>query len=86
MVDLFVAVHSSNAMLALLLDGYCFLIASTASEYSLQQMLLRVLADGSTGSLFNALYDHGSSRFDIAFVELLAKTNPNVRWQVHVSW
>jgi len=63
----FVEVQPSKAKLTLFLDGNCFLIASTVSEYSLRQMLLRVLADGSTSSLRNALYDRRSSRFDIVF-------------------
>jgi len=65
--NLFVEVPSSNAKLTLFLVGNCFLIAFTVSEYSLRQMLLRVLADGSTSSLRNVLYDRRSSRFDIAF-------------------
>jgi len=64
--NLFVEVHPSKAKLTLFLVGNCFVIASTVSDYSLRQMLLRVLADGSTSSLRNALYDRRSSRFDIA--------------------
>jgi len=66
MANLFVDVHPSKAKFTLFLDGNCFLIASTVSEYSLQQMLLWVLADGSTSLLHNTLYDRRSSRFDIA--------------------
>jgi len=65
--NLFVDVHPSNAKLTLFLEGNCFLIASTLSEYSLWQMLLRVLVDGSTSLPRNALNEHLSSRFDIAF-------------------
>jgi len=67
MASLLVDVHPSKAKLRLLSDGNCFLIASTVSAYSLQQMLLRVEADGSTKSSRNALYDRCSSGFDIAF-------------------
>ena len=45
--NLFVDVHPSKAKVALFLDGNCFLIASTVSVYFLQQILLRVLADGN---------------------------------------
>jgi len=65
--NLFVDVHPSKAKQTLFLVGNCFLIASTVSEYSLRKMLLRVLDDGSTSSLRNALYNRRSSRFDIAF-------------------
>ena len=64
---LFVDVHPSKAKLTLFLVGNSFLIASTVSKYSLGQMLLRVLAEGSTSSLHNALYDRLSSGFHIAF-------------------
>jgi len=57
MVNLFVDVHPSKAKLTLFRNGNCFLIASIVSEYSLRQMLLRVVADGSTRSSRNALYD-----------------------------
>jgi len=65
--SLFGDVHLSKAKLSLLRDGNCFLIASMVSEYSLQQMLLGVVADSSTRSPRNALYDCHSSRFDIVF-------------------
>jgi len=54
--NLFLDVPLSKAKFTLFLDGNCFLIASTGSVYSLQQILLRVLADGDTNSLRNALY------------------------------
>jgi len=65
--SLFVDVHWSDVKLTLFHDGTCIIIASTISEYSLWQMLLKVVADGSTRSLPEALYDHHSSRFDIVF-------------------
>jgi len=86
MVNLFVDVHPSKAQLTLFRNCNCFLIASTGSVYSLRQMLLRVVADGSTRSWRNAFYDHRSSRFDIAFHGICAGTNPNMRYQFHVSW
>jgi len=63
--NLFVDVHPSKGKLTLFLDGSCFLIASTGSGYSLQQVLLRVLADSNTRLLCNALYDHCNLRLDI---------------------
>jgi hypothetical protein len=62
----FVDVHRSKAKLTLFHDGNCFLIASKVGVYSLWQILLRVVVDGSTRLLRNALYDSHSSRFDIA--------------------
>ena len=86
MGNLFVDVHPSKAKLTLFRNGKCFLIASTVSAYSLRQMLLRVVADGSTGSSRNDSYDRRSSRFDIAFHGICAERNPNKRYQFHVSW
>ena len=65
--NLFVDVHASTGRLTLFLDGNRFLIVSTVSEYSLRQMLLKVLADGSLSSPRNALNDRHSARSDIAF-------------------
>ena len=65
MASLFVDVHQSKAKVTVYCDGNCFLISSTVSAYSLQQMLLRVEADGSTKSSRNALYDCCSTMFDI---------------------
>jgi len=48
MANLFVAIHPSKPKLTLFVIGNCVLIASTVSEYSLRQMLLRELADGSS--------------------------------------
>jgi len=79
MADLFVDVYPSDAKLTLFVAGNCFLTASTVSVYSLQQILLRVLANGNTNSLCNALYEHRNSRFDIACHGMWAKTNPNMR-------
>ena len=67
MACLFVYVHPSKAKLTIFLDTNWFLIASTVSVYSLPQMLLSVLADLSTNSLGNVLYDCRISRFDIPF-------------------
>ena len=85
-INLFVDVHPSKAKLTLSVDGNCFLIASTVSVYSLWQILLRVLADGNTDSLRNALYDRHSSRFDIAFQGIFAETKLNMRYRFRVSW
>jgi len=86
MANLFVDVHLSKAKLTLFRTSNCFLIASSVSAYSLRQMLLRVVADGSSRSSRNALYDRRSSTFDIAFHGICAETNPNMRLQFHVSW
>jgi len=67
MASLFLDVHPSKAELTSFHDGNCFLIASMVSAYSLRQMLRRVIADGSTRSSRNALYDRGSFRFDLVF-------------------
>jgi len=48
MANLFIGVHPSNVQLTIFLDGKYFLIASTVSENSLWQTMLRVLADGDT--------------------------------------
>ena len=79
MASLFVDVHPSKAKLTLFCIGHCFLIACTVSADALWQMLLRVVADHRTWSSDNALYDHHSSRFDIAFNGICAETNPNMR-------
>jgi len=70
MASLFVDVYSSKANLAVFPDGNCFLFASTVGAYSLPQMLVGVVVDGSTRSSCNALYDRRSSRFDIVFHEI----------------
>ena len=84
--NLFVDVHPTKAKLTLFLDGSCFLIASIGSVYTLPRVLLRVLADGNTSSLWNALYDRCNLRFDIAFHGICAKTKPNMRQRFPVSW
>jgi hypothetical protein len=53
--NLFLDIHPSTAKVTLFLDGNCFLIGFTTSEYSLGQMLLRVVADKRTSLLHNAL-------------------------------
>jgi len=78
-VDLFVDVHPSKATLTLFLDGNCFVIVSTVCVYSLLQILRKMLADGNTNWVRNALYDCRSLWFDIAFHELWAKTNHHIR-------
>jgi hypothetical protein len=84
--NLFVDVHLSKAKLTLFVDGNYFLIASTVSVYSLQQILLRVLAEGTTNSLCNTLYDRRSLRFDIAFHGICAETKPNMRFLAASVW
>ena len=67
MACLFVDFDPSKGNVTLFGDGNCFLVASAVSAWSLQQMLLTVVADGSTRSLHTASYEHHCSRFDIAF-------------------
>jgi len=57
MDSVLVDVHPAEAKLSSFCDGICFLIASTVSAYSLRQKLLRILADGSTWSSSNAVYN-----------------------------
>jgi len=78
MASLFIDVHLSNAKLTVFCDSNCFIIVSTVNEYSLQKMLLRVVAGGSTRSLRNFLSDPGHSRFDTVFHGLCAETNPKM--------
>jgi hypothetical protein len=52
--NLIVDVHPTKAKLTLFRTGNCFIIASTVSAYSLRQMLLTVVADGSNRSSCNA--------------------------------
>jgi len=84
--SLVVDVHPSKAKLTSFCDNNYFLIASALSAYSLWRMMLRVVVEGNTRSLHNALYDHSSSRFDIVFHGIWAKTNPNMRLRFHMSW
>jgi len=86
MANLFVDVHHTKPTQTLFLDGDCFLIPFIDTKYSLGQTLLMVLADGSTSSLLNALYDYRSSGYDMAFHEILAEIYPNLRQQLQVSW
>jgi len=55
MTSLFIDIHASKGKQTLFRDDICFLIPSTVSAYSLQQMLLRVVVDGSTRSLCTAV-------------------------------
>jgi hypothetical protein len=79
MASSFVDVHQSKAKLALIWNGNCFVIASTVRAYSLEQILLRVVTDGRTKSLRNALNNCRSSRVDIAFHEICAEKNRNMK-------
>ena len=54
--NLFVDVHPSKTKLSLFLDCNCFIIASTVTDHSLQQILLRAGVDSSASSLCNAAY------------------------------
>jgi hypothetical protein len=67
MAYFFIEVHPSKATLTLCFVGNSFLIASMVKEYSLWQILLKVLADGRTRSLCKALNNCQSSRFEITF-------------------
>jgi len=67
MASLFMDVHPFKAKRTFCRDDNCFLIAFTVGEYSLRQMLLRDVAEGSTKLSHKALYDRRSSRFVIVF-------------------
>jgi len=79
MAMFFVDGHLSEAKLTIFLDGNCILIASTVSEYSLWPILATVMANGSSSSLHNMLYDCIISRIVIAFQGICTKTNSNMR-------
>jgi hypothetical protein len=78
MDNLFVHVHLATAKLTLFLDGNCFLSATAVSGNSFQGIFSCVLADGNSNSLGNASSRPVSSRFDIVFLPMRAKTNSNV--------
>jgi hypothetical protein len=78
-VNLFVDVHLYKANLTLFRTSNGLLIAFSASEYSLQQMLPTVVADNSTRSSGNAVFLRHSSRFDIKFQAIYAELNSNTR-------
>ena len=79
MASLCFEVHPSKAKLTLFRNGNCFLIATTVSAYSLRQMLLKVVVDGMSRSLHNAIYDRHSLKFDISFHGMCPETNLNMR-------
>jgi len=54
-VSFLVDLYQAKAELTSFHYGNCFSIASMASAYSLKQMLLRVVADGRTNLLGNAV-------------------------------
>jgi len=76
---LFLNVNPFNAKLTVCLNGSWFTIASTVGEYSLWQMLVRAVADGTTNLLGSALYDHHNCRLDSAFYGIWAEISPNMR-------
>jgi len=84
--NLFVDVHPSIAIQTLFYDGKFFVIASAVSAYSLWQQFVRVLPDGKTNSLCHVLNKGRSSRFDVTFHALRAKTIPNIMLRFQVSW
>jgi len=79
MASMIVDVNPSNAKQTLIRDSNCFFIASRVGEYSLWQMLWRVVVDGSTRPLCNGWYDCRSSRFDIMCHTITAELNPCIR-------
>jgi hypothetical protein len=81
-----VDVHPSNATLTLFVVGNCFLIASIVREYSLQQILLRVLPDGSIELWHTALNVCCNSRLVIAFHGMSIVTNPSIKLRFQVAW
>jgi hypothetical protein len=69
MGSLYVDVHPSEAKLTLLFNGNSVFIASTDSMYSFWQISVTGLADSTTSFELDALCDHHSLMFDIAFNE-----------------
>jgi len=84
--SLVIDVHPSIAKPTLFRDGNYYVFSSTVGAYSLQQMLVRVVADGSTRSLYNAVYECRSTRFDIPFHAIWAETHSNMRYWFQVCW
>jgi len=78
MATLSVDIHLSKAILTSSIHRNCIIIASTISDYSLRQMLLKVLTDGSTSSHHTASFDRSNCRFDNPFHGILAESNPNM--------
>jgi len=74
---LIVDVDRSNAKLTLFRDYIYYWIASPVSEYSHQQTLLKVAADGSTRPHCNASYECWSLGMDIVFHGIWAETDRN---------
>ena len=79
MATFFVDFQKSKAKPTLFLGGNCFLIASTISENSLQQMLLSVLVDSSIKPHSNRSYDLCSTRFGMVFHAIRGKMNSKMR-------
>jgi hypothetical protein len=67
MASLFFDVQQSKDELTFFRDGNCILIACVVSAYSLGQIVLRVIAEGTTKSSDSALYDRCHVRFEIVF-------------------
>jgi hypothetical protein len=78
MVNFFLDVHPSTAILTLFLDGHCFSIASTVTDYSIWQMLVKESVHDTTDVLRKVLYHCHSCKFDIVFQKIWAKTNTNM--------
>jgi hypothetical protein len=64
-VGLFFDLYLSKPEQTFFREGNCIIIASMASVYCLQQMLLGVIEDSRTSSWRNFFYGSCSSRFDI---------------------
>jgi hypothetical protein len=79
-------VNLSKAKPTFCLDGNWFINASNVSEYSLRQILHRVLADSITRLLCNVLHDCHICRYYIAFHGFWADINSNIRSRFQVSW
>jgi len=77
--NLVVDVHPSGAKVTWFLEGNCVLIASSVAVYFHRQMLLTILADGSTNSLRDVLYNYCNSRYNTVLHEIEAEVNANMR-------
>jgi len=79
MASVFIDVHPFKAKVSLFRNSNCFLVSSIVSAYTLRQMALRLVADWGTRSSRNAFYTRCSSRYDIMFYGMCAKSNRKLR-------
>jgi hypothetical protein len=78
--------RSIHPKLTLFHAGYVFIIASTVWTYSVRTILILEVLDGCSYASSNSWYDRCSSIFDLAFLWIWAKINPNMKSRFHLSW